>query len=486
MAKIPKAVLEKSPVWSHGLPLRGRGKVRDSYDIPGHPDKMLVVASDRCSIFDFVLNVLIQQKGEILTALNFFWLKSVIGNLCDTDFIACGNQVDAFLPPGLRGNTELLKRATVVRLLQAPEIEDIVRFVLTGSGWESYQKTGTICGHKLPAGLVNGSMLPFPLYTPTTKAVEGHDLHITVDEAVAKCGFKRERLALQIAGLLASFASSRGILMADTKFEFSGLTLVDEKGTPDASRFVDKLAYEKAFKAGKFPASLDKQFVRNWGIEKGINKLDPENPGHVEMVHSLEVPKYEAKMTTEIYRYIFWRLTGKKIEVFQREDMNLEVSVSKPNVSVVVGSESDLPQMEGGLTALKNAGIVPEVIVMSCHRNPDEVRSFAAGCNLRDIVIAGAGEAAALPGIMKSWMSYFQIYTPVIGVAFKGKDEKADKAAKLSIENLPGQPVELDVDGNAYFGPAGFAKACEAAITHEFLPKKVEVKPMKRISMSTE
>lgn len=483
MAKIPQAVLDQCFLLP-GLPLRGRGKVRDSYDLPGHPDKMFPVASDRCSIFDFVLNTIIPQKGEILTALNYFWIKKVIGDLCKTDLIACGNQIDAFLPIGLRKNPELQKRATVVKLFPAPEIEDIIRFVLTGSGWESYQQNQTVCGHKLPDGLTNGSLLPFPLYTPTTKAQEGHDVHITADEAVAKYGFKRERLALQVAGLLQQYAAERGIMMADTKFEFSGNllsdenVLVDEKGTPDSSRFVDMVAWQKAIKAGKFPASLDKQYVRNLGIAQGINKLDPENPDHIIQAHALVVPDYEVKMTRLIYRYIFWRLTGMKIETFQRQEMGIEVSDLKPKVAVVVGSESDFTQISDGISWLKNSGAICGVNVMSCHRNPDEVRDFATHPTY-DLVIAGAGEAAALPGIIKSWLSKFDHSNiPVIGVAFKGKNEKADMAAKLSIENLPGQPVELDGNGQSYFGPGGFMSACVSSVNDEFLPKKTEAKPV--------
>jgi len=487
MAKIPQAVLDKCPELP-GLKLRGRGKVRDSYylDHNGGPDdspKMLVLASDRCSIFDFVLNTIIPEKGEVLTALNYFWINRVIRGLCETDFLAGGKEIDGYLPRDLEDfqeNPDLQKRATVVRLLPAPEIEDIVRFVLTGSGWKSYQENQTICGHLLPAGLTNGSLLPYPLYTPTTKAQEGHDVHMNADEAVAKYGAKRERLALQVAGLLANYSASRGIRMADTKFEFSGDVLVDEKGTPDSSRFVDEIAWQKAVKMGKFPPSLDKQYVRNWGISQGIDKLDPENPDHVAQVHSLVVPDYEVKMTTLIYRYIFWRLTGMKLERFQREEMGIAVDKKKLTVEIVIGSESDRPQIEDGLRFLGAGRMIKfRVSVLSCHRNPSDVRSFAETCEA-NVVTAGAGEAAALPGIIKSWLCHFgKSHIPVIGVAFKGKDEKADMAARLSIENLPGQPVELNVSGKAYFGQRGFTEACVDSVDCEFLPKTMEAKPVK-------
>lgn len=483
MAKIPKAVLDRCPSLS-GLRLRGQGKVRDSYDfdIAIHALKMLVVASDRCSIFDFVLNTLVPQKGEVLTALNYFWVAKVIQNLCETDMIACGAVVDQYLPKHLRGNPELQKRATVVRLLPAPEVEDIVRLVLTGSGLQSYQKDGMVCGHKLPAGLNDGSLLPYPIYTPTTKAVEGHDVHITADSVVAKYGFQRERLAIQVASVIANYAAARGIRLADTKFEFSGNILADEKGTPDSSRFVDEVAWRKASAQGKFPPSLDKQYVREWGKKLGIDKRDPEDPADMAWVHYQEVPAEVVEMTTRIYRYIFWRLTGMKLERFQREEMGIAVENRKPKVEIVVGSESDLPQLEAGYRFLYSIGesrAKYRVSVISCHRNPQALLDFVQGTEA-DLIIAGAGEAAALPGIIKSQVCVrSRGNIPVIGVALKGKNEKADMAARLSIENLPGQPVEMDEKGNAYFGPEGFEKACHSAVNDEFLPKKMEAKPVK-------
>jgi len=489
MAKIPQAVSQTSPLLadSNGFRQRGQGKVRDSYDLtynylcgshPGVP-RMLVVASDRCSIFDFVLNTLVPQKGEVLTALNYFWVAKVIRDLCETDMLACGAAINGFLPPEYVGKVELQKRATVVRTLPAPEVEDIIRLVLTGSGLKSYNETGMICGHKLPAGLTDGSLLPYPIYTPTTKAVEGHDLHITADSVVEKYGFKRERLSIQVASVIANYAAAHGIRLADTKFEFSGNILADEKGTPDSSRFVDEKAWQKAMKAGKFPASLDKQYVREWGKKLGIDKRDPENPEDVAWVHAQEVPIDVVRMTTRIYRYIFWRLTGMKLERFQREEMGIVIGDIKPKISIVVGSESDLPQIMAGVNWLKSEGIDYDINVISCHRNPVELLNYISRFKA-DIIIAGAGEAAALPGIIKSHLSCMGFDNiPVIGVAFKGKNSKADIAAKLSIENLPGQPVELSWYDEAYFGPDGFEGACIAACQYEFLPKKIEAKPAK-------
>jgi phosphoribosylaminoimidazole-succinocarboxamide synthase len=481
MAKIPQNVLDQCPVLS-GLKLRGQGKVRDSYNFeePTNYDKMLVVASDRCSIFDFVLNTLIPFKGAVLTALNYFWVSRVILDLCETDMVTCGAGVDSFLPIQLRNSLDCQKRATVVRLLPAPEVEDIVRLVLTGSGLQSYQKNGIVCGHKLPPGLVDGSLLPYPIYTPTTKAAEGHDMHITADSVVAKFGFKRERLAIQVASLIANYAAARGIRMADTKFEFSGDVLVDEKGTPDSSRFVDEKAWQKAVKVGNFPPSLDKQYVREWGKKLGIDKRDPENPEDVVWVHSQVVPAKVVEMTTRIYRYIFWRLTGLKLETFQRQEMGIDVADHKPTVSVVAGSESDLPQMMAGLDFLKGKAVV-DVNVISCHRNPWELVTFIHDkMRSADIVIAGAGWAAALPGMVASWLDYDgRPNVPVLGVAFKSDFERNNLAAVTSIECLPSQSVELDQDGRVYFGEEGFLSACRDAVGREFLPRKPSSKEAK-------
>ncbi len=483
MAHIPQSVLEKQAV-IEGLSLRGRGKVRESYDLLGHPNEMLVVASNRCSIFDFVLPALVRLKGEILTAMNHFWVTNVIGEIFETDLVACGSGVDLFLPEGLRGNAELQKQATVVRILPAPDVEDVVRFILTGGGWESYKATQSICGHRFPNGLSDGSRLPFPVYTPTTKAAVGHDEHITADSVAERYGVKRERMSLQVAGLIASYAASRGIILADTKFEFSlsngKLILADEKGTPDSSRFVDKATWEKLASKGKFPPSLDKQYIRDWGIKAGVKIRDPRKAEDLAFVDSLEVPERVTDMTTSIYRYVFWRLTGKQIEYYQRDILGIAMQTpTRRKIHVVVGSESDLPQIVRGVDSMRVVADVG-VSAISCHRNPDELRRFVRDeLTTTDVVIAGAGKAAALPGIIKSYLCELGSHVPVIGVALDSENRKDNDAAIYSIECLPGQPVELDADGNAYFGPIGFMKACSAASWDEFLPKAVEHKPAK-------
>lgn len=476
MAHIPEALLNRQPVLK-GLELICRGKVRDSYRLPGHPDKMLVVASDRVSIFDLVLNATIPLKGWILTAMNEFWTKQV-SSICKTDLVACGRAVDEYLPDELRNRLDLQSRASVVRRFSSPPVEDIVRIHLTGSGWQSYRKDQTVCGHKLPAGLKDGDRLPFPIYTPTTKADMGHDEHLNVDQVVEAHGFWRERLAIQLAMLASAFARSRGIILADTKFEMIDQVLIDERLTPDSSRFWDLREWQKAMAKGKTPPPFDKQHVRNWGLEHEINMRDPKDPEHRAFVHGLVVPEDIISQTTRLYRFIFWRLTGERIENYLRYNLGVEVGLAKRRVHILVGSKSDLPQIERGFHSLASRA---DVVVsgVSCHRNPLELMKFCqqeVRCD--DIVIVGAGKAAALPGMCKAFLCQFGLpMVPVIGVAFKGESADDNQAAILSIENLPGQPVELDQDGHAYFGPEGFVDACGAAVAYEFLPRQIEAKP---------
>lgn len=487
MAHIPQS-LAKDVI--PGLPLRNQGKVRNTYDLSvADSSKMGLEATNRISIFDYVLNARVPQKGEVLTALNHFWL-SLLGDLFETDFVACGNGIDAFLPSSLCDNPALQKRLTVVERYPEPDVEDVVRLYLTGSGWKTYQENREVCGQRLPDGLIDGSRLPYPLYTPTTKAKTGHDEHITADSVAQRYGHRRERMALQAAGLISSYAESCGIILADTKFEISfhdgRPILVDEKGTPDSSRFWDAVAYKKAIAKGALPPSLDKQHVRNWGKEEGIDKLkNPDDPEQIKQVQSLTVPETVLSQTHQIYRYILWRLTGQKLEAYQREKMNIAVDNPPLNILILIGSKSDVDQLDvKGLAALRANNVRFRVDVLSCHRNVEELPRLLEGEVVDgsfDRIIAGAGMAAALPGIVKSHLCRFgRSDIPVIGVAFNGSTPEATLAAQASIEQLPEQPVELDQNGKAYTGRAGFQRAFVAAVCDEFLPKMITHKPYER------
>lgn len=481
MADIPRSVLtEPLP----GLELLSWGKVRESYCLPSRAGQnlMLVVSTDRVSIFDFVLPALVPQKGEVLNALNVF-AAGMLGDFCQQDQVA--RDVKAFLPEGLRDNPELQKRAVVVEQLAMLSVEAIVRLYLTGSGFAAYQRTDKVCGHYLPKGLVNGSRLPYPIFTPTTKAEVGHDQHLGINQVIEKHGFLLERLSLQLTQLFSQFAEECGIILADTKLEWGRradgtLVLADERFTPDSSRFWDAREYQRALASGTVPPSLDKQYVREWGKREGIHQLDPANSDHVAQVHGLTVPENVLKQTARIYRYTFWRLTGRKLEQFQLEQMGIDVKSRPVKVMIILGSTSDTGAATEGLELLEAMPhVTSSVNIVSCHRNPEVLQNLLNSQEMTgvDVVIAGAGKAAALPGIVKSWLSHRGLNIPVIGVGF-GSNEGADdwRAAKLSIEQLPGQPVELDVNGQAYMGSGGMTTACLAAAEDEFLPKAVEKK----------
>ncbi|MBI3290765.1 AIR carboxylase family protein, partial [Candidatus Falkowbacteria bacterium] len=285
------------------------------------------------------------------------------------------------------------------------------------------------------------------------------------------------------------YAAERGIILVDTKLEMGkDLYFGDELLTPDSSRFWEQAAWIKAQKDGEVPQAFDKEFVRAWGKEIGIHERDPEKPEDVVWVQSRVVPEDILAMTTKLYRYIFWRLTGKKLEEFQIYRMGIHVKIPKVNVDVIIGSRTDLEQIRVGINYLKYApNVCPgignidfRVHVLSCHRNPDELRQYAKKAAVSgkvDVIIAGAGMAAQLSGMIKAYLAAEGSDIPVIGVGFAGSTAEADQAARLSIEQLPGQPVELDSKGRAYFGGEGFCQACEAAVRDEFLPKRNAIKP---------
>jgi phosphoribosylaminoimidazole-succinocarboxamide synthase len=254
-----------------GLKLRGRGKVRDIYELG---DRLLIVATDRLSAFDVVLPNPIPDKGRVLTQLSLFWfdrLSSVVPN-----HVITGKDFSGELAPyagALQG------RAMVVRRTEALPIECVVRGYISGSGWKDYQKTGAICGIPLPAGLRESDKLPEPIFTPSTKATTGHDQNISFDQAVETVGRalaeKLRDTSITLYRKAAEHAASRGIILADTKFEFGllggELIWIDEALTPDSSRFWPANEYAP----GKPQPSFDKQYVRDYLERIGWNKQPP-------------------------------------------------------------------------------------------------------------------------------------------------------------------------------------------------------------------
>ncbi len=283
-----------------GVTLAGRGKVRDIYDLG---DRLLIVATDRLSAFDVVLPTPIPDKGRVLAQLSLFWfnlLRGVIPNhvLSGTDFPA----------PLDRFRDELEGRSMIVRKTKPLPIECVVRGYLSGSGWKDYRSTGKVCGITLPSGLRESDRFPEPLFTPATKAATGHDENIPFGEAAARIGAPlAERLraiSLQIYRRAAAYAEPRGIILADTKFEFglSGeeLIWIDEALTPDSSRFWPAANY----KPGGPQPSFDKQYVRDYLERIGWSK-QPPGP---------ELPADVVAATRAKYREAYRLLVGCELE----------------------------------------------------------------------------------------------------------------------------------------------------------------------------
>ncbi len=312
-----------------------QGKVRDTYRLPAHSDKLFLIATDRLSIFDFVLPAEVPDKGAVLTALTVFWLTKVLKGV-EHHLLAQGSGIDAYLPESLHGDADLQTRAMVVKKLDMAPVECVVRGYLTGSGWSAYKKTQEVCGHALPENLHDGVKLPTALFTPTTKAEVGHDEHISAESVRAEHGDWLETLTLKVYTQLADYAAEHGIILADTKFEFGeGGILGDEVGTPDSSRFWDRDEWEAAVKDRQSPSGYDKQPVREWGktVETpfkadgaaitGIHKLDTEDAQHLAFVHGLSIPADVLSETTRRYLRIFEILTGAPLETFQKTVMTI-------------------------------------------------------------------------------------------------------------------------------------------------------------------
>jgi len=281
------------------LPLIARGKVRDIYAVGD--DKLLIVTTDRLSAFDVILPTPIPDKGKILTDLADFWfkkLKHVVPNQLT------GIDPASVVAPDERSQVE--GRAIVVNKFKVLPIEAVVRGYLEGSGWKEYQETQSVCGIKLPAGLQRASKLPEPIFTPATKAEAGeHDENIdfaTTEKLIGKERAAEVRdVAIRLYREAADYALTRGIIIADTKFEFGvdaagKLHLIDEALTPDSSRFWPVATY----KVGTSPESFDKQYIRNWLESINFNKRPP----------APEVPADIARQTSEKYREALVRLAG--------------------------------------------------------------------------------------------------------------------------------------------------------------------------------
>jgi phosphoribosylaminoimidazole-succinocarboxamide synthase len=289
-------------VWETSFPaihFLNRGKVRDIYEVG---NRLLIVATDRLSAFDVVLPTPIPDKGRVLTQLSLFWfdlLRDVIPNhvLTATDF-----------PPELSAYRKQLEgRAMLCQRTKPLPVECVVRGYLSGSGWKDYRASGKVCGIALPAGLRESDRLPEPIFTPATKAAAGHDENIPFDEAASRIGGQlAERVravSLEIYRRAAAYAEPRGIILADTKFEFgldgNQLIWIDEALTPDSSRFWPAAGYQP----GRAQPSFDKQYVRDYLERIGWNKKPP----------GPKLPPDVVAATRTKYREAFRQLTGHEL-----------------------------------------------------------------------------------------------------------------------------------------------------------------------------
>jgi phosphoribosylaminoimidazole-succinocarboxamide synthase len=283
------------------LPLLASGKVREIYERPNQ--ELLIVASDRVSTYDVVHPTAIPDKGKVLTGVSAFWFERT-ADIVPNHVISVTDGV----PAEARG------RGMVVRKLEMLPIEAVVRGYLSGSGWKDYQQTGGVCGIGLPAGLRESDRLPEPIFTPATKAQEGHDENIDLDGAAKLIGDQAlaervREVSIAVYEAAADHARERGIILADTKFEFGldengTLTLGDEVCTPDSSRFWPAGEYEP----GRGQPSFDKQFVRDWASSTGWDRTPP----------APAIPDQVVERTRAKYLEAYERITGEPFEAWVR------------------------------------------------------------------------------------------------------------------------------------------------------------------------
>jgi phosphoribosylaminoimidazole-succinocarboxamide synthase len=284
-----------------GVERHGRGKVRDVYRVDG---KLLIVATDRISAFDYILPTGIPDKGRVLTQLSIFWFD-FLRDLTPTHFLTA--QVQDYPEPLPRYRGQLEGRSMLVKRAEMVEIECVARGYISGSGWKEYQQSGTVCGIALPKGLRESDRLPEPIFTPATKAQTGHDENISFERMASIVGEdlagRLRDLTLEIYTRAARYAETRGIVIADTKFEFGfvgdELVLGDEVLTPDSSRFWPAETYHP----GGPQFSFDKQFVRDYLESIRWNKQPPAPP----------LPDEVAAKTSEKYRQAYRVLTGRDL-----------------------------------------------------------------------------------------------------------------------------------------------------------------------------
>ena len=401
------------------LPLLSRGKVRDIYAVGD--DKLLMITTDRLSAFDVIMSSPIPDKGVVLNRLTDFWfarLGHIVPNHLtgiDPESVVAESEVDQ-----VRG------RAVVARRLRPIPVEAVVRGYLIGSGWKDYRETQQVCGISLPAGLRQAAKLAAPIFTPAHKAEMGlHDENISFEEMSNQIGRplaeKIREISLKLYQEASDYAASRGIIIADTKFEFgldeSGvLHLMDEVLTADSSRFWPADEYQE----GISPPSFDKQFVRDYLETLDWDKTPPPPP----------LPAQVIERTAAKYREALFRIAGVRL----------------PIVGVVMGSQSDWEVMRHAVDILDQFGIAHEARVVSAHRMPDALYAYAEAAQARGLrgIIAGAGGAAHLPGMLAA-----KTTVPVFGVPVPSKYLRGEDSLYSIVQMPKGIPVATFAIGEA-------------------------------------
>lgn len=284
------------------LNLVRRGKVRDVYEVDA--EHLLIVATDRISAFDCILPTAIARKGEVLTSLSKFWFEK-LAHIVSNHLVTTNVEE---MPGSVERAENIMRRSMLVRKAEVFPIECVVRGYLVGSGWKDYLRTGEVCGHKLPENLLESTQLQEPIFTPSTKADEGHDENISEEQVRGRIGTEAtdrlREISLRLYCEARDYASGRGIIIADTKFEFGRdkngeIILVDEVLTPDSSRFWPAESYSP----GKSQPSFDKQFVRDYLETVDWDKRPPAPP----------LPDEVAKATTARYLEAYRLLTGEDL-----------------------------------------------------------------------------------------------------------------------------------------------------------------------------
>ena len=286
-----------------------RGKVRDTY--PVDEELLLIVATDRISAFDVVLPDAVSNKGRVLNRISAFWFEKT-NHLIPNHFIGLAdgpNVKDQYKDSSIMSaiSPEIASQSMIVKKAERIDIECIVRGYITGSAWGEYRRSGTVSGKPMPEGLVEGDSFPTPIFTPTTKAEEGHDVNMSDQEVIDMVGVemaqKLEKASKEVYAFAQEYAKNRRIILADTKMEFGTLNgeliLIDELLTPDSSRFWDMDGYGP----GKSQPNYDKQFVRDYLTEQGWNQ-EPPAP---------QLPKEVISKTTERYMEAYYRITGERL-----------------------------------------------------------------------------------------------------------------------------------------------------------------------------